>query len=60
MMERTNLVLTDLPIYNAVLAEIRVAAAFNDLSVWKLQAVYGLCVVGFQFLGHVSKFHVFF
>ena len=60
MMERTNLVLTDLPIYNAVLAEIRVAAAFNDLSVGKLQAVYRLCVVGFQFLGHVSKFHVFF
>ena len=60
MMERTDLVLTDLPVYNAVLAEIRVASAFNDLSVWKLQAVYGLCVVGFQFLGHVSKFLVFF
>ena len=58
MMERTDLVLTDLPVYNAVLAEIRVASAFNDLSVWKLQAVYGLSVVGFQFLGHVSKFHV--
>ena len=65
MMERTNLVLTDLVltdllVYNAVLAEIRVAAAFDDLSVWKLQAVYGPCVVGFQLLGHVSKFLVFF
>ena len=60
MMERTDLVLADLPVYNAVLAEIRVTSAFNDFSVWKFKTVYGLCVVGFQFLGHVSKFLVFF
>ena len=60
MMERTDLVLTDLPVYNAVLAEIRVTSAFDDLSVWKFQAVDGLCVVGFQLLGHISKFLVFF
>ena len=56
----TDLVLTDLPVYNAVLAEIRITSAFDDLSVWKFQTVYGLCVVGFQFLGHISKFLVFF
>ena len=60
MMEMTDLVLTDLPVYNAVLAEIRITSAFDDLSVWKFQTVYELCVVGFQFLGHISKFHVFF
>ena len=35
MMERTDLVLADLPVYNAVLAEIRVTSAFNDLSARK-------------------------
>ena len=34
MMEMTDLALTDLPVYNAVLAEIRITSAFAALSVW--------------------------